>query len=121
MTDLERQEKRNEIFDSLKEQHIKIFQFQGEIHPNWALVASEVARVAKRLIPHRGPELLASPMLAKERIEAELKAFNAEAKAPKAPADNEKAELYQKALVMGLKPRKNMKAETLKKLIEKAE
>lgn len=119
MTDQEKANIKGEIFDSLKAIHVKMFQYEGEIHPNWALLAQETARVARRLMPHRGPELLSSPQEAKLLRDANIVTSNGGVDVKTDSTDSREA-LYQKAKDMGLKVRKNMKAATIQDLIENA-
>ena len=114
MTDTDRLEAKNKAFELLKEAHIEIWMHQNEIHPNWAIIAGDIARAAKRLHQGRANELLASPEAAKQRLRDASREIGMEA------LQTPQEKLYAEAKAMGLKVRKTMKVETLERLIAEA-
>ena len=114
MTDTDRLEAKNKAFELLKEAHIEIWMHQNEIHPNWAIIAGDIARAAKRLHQGRANELLASPEAAKQRLRDASREIGMEA------LHTPQEKLYAEAKAMGLKVRKTMKVETLERLIAEA-
>ena len=127
LTDNQKLLARNGIVDLLKEAHIQMMQYQNYIHPNWAIIAGDIVRAARRLQQSRANEFMNSQHEAKERNKAlseekKKEVFERTAKAMDKLDDSSdlQQELYEKAKGMGLKVRSTMKVETLQKKIEEA-
>lgn len=73
LSDKQRGELRSEIFELLKEAHIKLFQYNTHVHPGWMRSAGNIKVAAGQLIPGRIGELIDSPNEARRRMEAEAK------------------------------------------------
>lgn len=117
MTDTERLEAKNELFELLKEAHISIWMHQNEIHPNWAVIAGDIMRAGRRLHQARANEFMASPETAKQRLRDAIREL---VSASKEALQTPQERLYAEAKAMGLKVRKTMKVETLERLIAEA-
>ena len=84
MTDKERQDAINKAADHLKEAHVILHDFQ-EMIPGQFAICGTIAQAFRRLVQHRGNELMASPETGKQRREARI--FGAKKPvAPKAEA-----------------------------------
>ena len=73
LSDKQREELRAEIFELLKEAHIKLFQYNTHVHPGWMRVAGNVKVAAGQLLPGRIGEIIDSPNEGRRRNEAAAK------------------------------------------------
>jgi len=71
MTDKERQDAINKAADHLKEAHVILHDFQ-EMIPGQFAICGTIAQAFRRLVQHRGNELMASPETGKQRREARI-------------------------------------------------